>query len=614
MGSSAGGGKATSAGAGDPLAALTSGFGNIGAATGGGLDMTSLLGSSMFGGGFDPTGSLGAQDAITGSTTPPSPQDLGGTQSDQSAGQTGNAQQPSGSTSTTPPSVNDQLIASMMAGKPLPTQSATATNPWQLGGGDATSTVQEKYPALDLAGNVMPAGRAMEGPALRAAAGGQTTGTASAGPQPVPYTQGTQTAQQQLDAGSTPQDQPNAMDTADAYNRWALNPVGPAPSLTDTGGGTVAGGAPTTPATAGGATPGAPAATPGAGGAAGGGGMPNIGGIIQDIMGLMSGNPQSLMKLVQDVMRMQQMPMLGGQMTRGGAQGGPIPRGYTVQNAPQWAPGYGPTTGHYSTAQGPGQVSNQPTAGGDAPSTPQNPPGSPANPRQVTTQPAGRMDQAPSANLGSTRGVPGGAWSWTTGGQARAGTFAGEAPSSTVGVGSGATQAAPSRKADGTMPSGSREIAPIVASTARQGGLTNNNGIQGILWNIGQESGFNPANVTRGDQWKHPQYRGTEANNAHGLYQEGAGEWNKYARWLNGRDWRDPKLQTQFLVQNIRQHYPSLWAKLQNARSPEEAAAAFATYYLKPAPGNLINRLARIRRGISQISLPTMQAYDDLTQ
>lgn len=150
------------------------------------------------------------------------------------------------------------------------------------------------------------------------------------------------------------------------------------------------------------------------------------------------------------------------------------------------------------------------------------------------------------------------------------------------------------------MPSGRSAVTPIVASTLRAAGLPPA-AIQGILYNVGQESSFNP-NLRHFDQ---PRWRGTEAQNAHGLYQEGADTWNQYSRWLGGRDWRDPKLQTQFLAQNLKTNYPRLWNQLRNATSPEQAAAAFATHYLKPANRFLVQRLANIRSGgVRSFALP----------
>jgi hypothetical protein len=154
------------------------------------------------------------------------------------------------------------------------------------------------------------------------------------------------------------------------------------------------------------------------------------------------------------------------------------------------------------------------------------------------------------------------------------------------------------------MPTGRGAVTPIIASALRAGGASNNL-IQGVLFNVGAESPFDPTNVTRGDQANHPEFRGTEANNAHGLYQEGGDEWNNYTRWLNGRDWRDPLLQTQFLVANLKRNYPRLWQAMNNARTPEDAAKLFARDYLRPAPQYLMQRYNRINSGgVQRYTLP----------
>lgn len=157
---------------------------------------------------------------------------------------------------------------------------------------------------------------------------------------------------------------------------------------------------------------------------------------------------------------------------------------------------------------------------------------------------------------------------------------------------------------------GQAAVTPIVTNALRQGGL-NNNAIQGILYNINAESSFDPS-------LRHPDHPGVpgEAGYAHGLYQEGTDEWNKYSRWLRGRDWRDPQLQTQFLVENLRTspEYRGLWNRLQNAQSPEQAASDFASMYLRPSRANLAKRLADIRAGgTRRFALPNQTANQTQT-
>ena len=130
-------------------------------------------------------------------------------------------------------------------------------------------------------------------------------------------------------------------------------------------------------------------------------------------------------------------------------------------------------------------------------------------------------------------------------------------------------------------------------------------GIAGVLYNIGEESSFNPS-LRHPDQ---PKFGG-EAHFAHGLYQEGGDEWNNFSNWLaknGGGDWRDPVLQSRFAAQNLKNHYGNVWAQMQNAASPEQAASSYARGYLKPAAQYLQNRLNTIRaKGV-----PTLESYGD---
>jgi hypothetical protein len=124
-----------------------------------------------------------------------------------------------------------------------------------------------------------------------------------------------------------------------------------------------------------------------------------------------------------------------------------------------------------------------------------------------------------------------------------------------------------------------KDIVNDMVSTFRAGGA-NDNSIRGILRNVNDESRFDPTS-RHPDQ---PRWSG-EAHYAHGLFQEGGQEWNNYDAWLKkehpGADWRDHKLQSEFLVQNLKDNYPQVWDKMQNG-TPEEASQAFLHGYLKP--------------------------------
>ena len=124
--------------------------------------------------------------------------------------------------------------------------------------------------------------------------------------------------------------------------------------------------------------------------------------------------------------------------------------------------------------------------------------------------------------------------------------------------------------------------------------------IRGILANVRDESNFDPT-LSHPDQ-TNPKFAGTEAQNAHGLFQLGGGEWNKYDAWLKtnapaGADWKDPKLQTQFLVQNLKADYPDVWRSMQSG-TPEQAAMSFVSGYLKPASRYEAARRAKYAQGI----------------
>lgn len=120
------------------------------------------------------------------------------------------------------------------------------------------------------------------------------------------------------------------------------------------------------------------------------------------------------------------------------------------------------------------------------------------------------------------------------------------------------------------------------------------NGVAGVTWNVGQESSFNPT-------MRHPDqpHWGGEAHYAHGLYSEGGQEFLNYQKWLRGngldpsdqRTWTDPSLQSKFAAWNLKANYPGTWERMQNARTPQEAAAIYAREYLKPAAPYLASRL-----------------------
>lgn len=157
---------------------------------------------------------------------------------------------------------------------------------------------------------------------------------------------------------------------------------------------------------------------------------------------------------------------------------------------------------------------------------------------------------------------------------------------------------------------GSRQdTARVMAAAMRQGGAAPST-MAGVMANVNDESRFNPA-LRHPDQ---PHWSG-EAHYAHGLFQEGGAEWNRYDAWLKrnhpGADWRDPALQTSFLVENLKTNYPKVWERMQNG-TKEEAAAAFVSGYLKPRRDLEMGRRSRYLRGVPGVEHYTGQPGTDI--
>jgi hypothetical protein len=151
-------------------------------------------------------------------------------------------------------------------------------------------------------------------------------------------------------------------------------------------------------------------------------------------------------------------------------------------------------------------------------------------------------------------------------------------------------------------------VAQTVADELRSHGLSEN-GIRGILANVNDESRFNPS-LRHPDQ---PRWGG-EAHFAHGLYQKGGAEWNKYSAWLQQNypdaSWTDPRLQTRFLAQNLKANYPGVWDTLHNG-SPEQGAQAFVSGYLKPAAQFEYARSSKYGSGVPDINAYGAQASNE---
>jgi hypothetical protein len=146
---------------------------------------------------------------------------------------------------------------------------------------------------------------------------------------------------------------------------------------------------------------------------------------------------------------------------------------------------------------------------------------------------------------------------------------------------------------------GRQAVAGSIRDELASAGMSES-GIQGIMANVKDESNFDPTS-RRPDQ---PKWGG-EAHYAHGLYQQGGAEWNNYAKWLEenhtGADWRDPKLQTQFLAQNLKENYPAVWEKMNNGTAPQ-AAQAFVSGYLKPREDLRLAREGQYGQGVASVA------------
>lgn len=140
-------------------------------------------------------------------------------------------------------------------------------------------------------------------------------------------------------------------------------------------------------------------------------------------------------------------------------------------------------------------------------------------------------------------------------------------------------------------------LANSVAAQWRQAGASEN-AIKGVLYNINAESSFHPG-LRHPDQ---PRFTG-EAHFAHGLYQHGGNQWNGLERYAQqqGADWRDPRVQTAYEIENLRRTNPGVWAQMNNAGSWQDAAKIYARW-LAPKQEFLNQRIADIGRAAEPLA------------
>jgi hypothetical protein len=150
------------------------------------------------------------------------------------------------------------------------------------------------------------------------------------------------------------------------------------------------------------------------------------------------------------------------------------------------------------------------------------------------------------------------------------------------------------------MTASTKQVASDVAEAFRKAGATEE-GIAGMFANISDESRFNAANR----HFDQPAYAGTEAGNAHGLWQMGGAEWNRYAAWINknhpGANWADHKLQTEYQIENLKKNYPEVWGKMTTHAPASEQAKTFVAGYERPSRGNLAARQSKYGRGVAPV-------------
>jgi hypothetical protein len=157
-----------------------------------------------------------------------------------------------------------------------------------------------------------------------------------------------------------------------------------------------------------------------------------------------------------------------------------------------------------------------------------------------------------------------------------------------------------------------KKVAAIVADKFRKAGASEE-GIAGMMANIADEGQFNPGSR----HFDQPKFRGTEAENAHGLWQMGGGEWNHYAAWIAknhpGANWADPEMQSDYQIENLKKNYPKLWSEMTSHTPAGQQATDFVSGYEHPAASYLEQRRAKYSRGVAPVSSYTGGETPDTT-
>lgn len=157
-------------------------------------------------------------------------------------------------------------------------------------------------------------------------------------------------------------------------------------------------------------------------------------------------------------------------------------------------------------------------------------------------------------------------------------------------------QANPQSPQTGGVRTTDMPIHTAVSETWQAAGA-NQRAVNGVLMNLPLETPWDPT-LRHPDQ---PKYGG-EAHYAHGLYQEGGGDWPVMEQYIRqhypDRNFQealnDPRVQSEFAAWNLQTNHKGVLERMNNAASDEEAARIFAHEYLRP--GDLRQRDADLAR------------------
>ena len=125
-----------------------------------------------------------------------------------------------------------------------------------------------------------------------------------------------------------------------------------------------------------------------------------------------------------------------------------------------------------------------------------------------------------------------------------------------------------------------KQNAAIVADVFRKAGASEE-GIAGMMANIQSESAFKGGATEAGGTgvglW---QFSGTSANSEKGRFLAAMKE--------QGKDWRDPKAQAEYQIENLQKNYPNVWKEMQTHAAAGQQAADYLLGYERPKGTRII--------------------------